>query len=294
MFGLIDNATFERNEADSGGGIYLRMPTEADLKTLNRGDNYMAIINSIFTSNMASAQGGALYTDAPHALDVCCSCDLKDNSTTEPEDGAEKVVFLRPQKNGISGSQNPCTSTWIGNSAGTSGDVIATTILPQKDAFFTVYAVSSIAGAGAVGIIFCCLGFVYLRQGKEGEGSVPDSSVHSQLPGQEAQTGDVPITEDPESLEGSHSRRAPAIQIGLEEVQEQLKSLRYNSNIMQFLKEQMKKARGFAHLESLEGTPSQQLDAALRDGDRLIEKHSQVFDVRRFYKTEDAADAARK
>ncbi|CAD7696247.1 unnamed protein product, partial [Ostreobium quekettii] len=79
--------------------------------------------------------------------------------------------------------------------------------------------------------------------------------------------------------------------ISLDEVQQQLLGLRYNSNTMHFLQEQMEKAQGLATLESLSEGTTQLLDAALKQGHRLIRKHSQVFDVRHFYKIEDAVEA---
>ncbi|CAD7696249.1 unnamed protein product [Ostreobium quekettii] len=81
--------------------------------------------------------------------------------------------------------------------------------------------------------------------------------------------------------------------ISFDEVQQQLMGLRYNSNIMRFLQEQMEKAQGLAALESLSEGATQLLDAALKQGHRLIEKHTQVFDVKRFYKIEDAMEAVR-
>ncbi|CAD7698459.1 unnamed protein product [Ostreobium quekettii] len=98
----------------------------------------------------------------------------------------------------------------------------------------------------------------------------------------EEQATASPIEED---AEDRHSR------ISIIEVQQQLMGLRYNSNILQFLKDQMENARGLALLDSLSEKASQQLDIALKQGDRLIRKHSDLFDVKRFYKIEDAAEA---
>eukprot|EP00803_Ostreobium_quekettii_P007731 evm.model.scf_266.1 EVM.evm.TU.scf_266.1 scf_266:7280-8165(-) len=78
MFGRINETTFDLNEAQVGGGIYLKMRDRVESGVFEPHNKHMVVMNSIFTRNAASVEGGALYTDTPSALDVCCSCNLEE------------------------------------------------------------------------------------------------------------------------------------------------------------------------------------------------------------------------
>eukprot|EP00803_Ostreobium_quekettii_P007713 evm.model.scf_594.3 EVM.evm.TU.scf_594.3 scf_594:63213-65071(-) len=102
------------------------MATEEESDSTESVSDYMVVMNSNFTRNAAAVEGGALYTDAPRAVDVCCACELEEMTATG--DRAGPLTFRRPWGHGISGRPNPCNSTWAGNTAGIGGDVVATTI----------------------------------------------------------------------------------------------------------------------------------------------------------------------
>eukprot|EP00803_Ostreobium_quekettii_P003907 evm.model.scf_2235.1 EVM.evm.TU.scf_2235.1 scf_2235:7195-25453(+) len=82
---------------------------------------FMSFKHADFVQNNASLTGGALFTNSPKAIDVCCGCaSATDDDLFRTTDGLK--------------SNNPCPDTWLTNSAGKKdgGNVLATAVAAVK------------------------------------------------------------------------------------------------------------------------------------------------------------------
>lgn len=80
----------------------------------------IAIAKTKFSQNKATAAGGALFTNTPQGMHVCCDCDHITNREEELIDRECPIVHgsSMHQLNSINGCPNPCNQTWNGNIAG--------------------------------------------------------------------------------------------------------------------------------------------------------------------------------
>eukprot|EP00803_Ostreobium_quekettii_P009943 evm.model.scf_126.4 EVM.evm.TU.scf_126.4 scf_126:87323-93458(+) len=133
-FGLlarVSSARFRGNFARVGGGLYFLMDEGSSGSQDPRG-GFMVLAQSAFMNNAADMAGGAIFTNAPEALDVLCNSDLRvieslgnDTRTSRPGvDGIQRVPPVR-----VTDRPDICGQTWSGNSAAKEdgGNVLATT-----------------------------------------------------------------------------------------------------------------------------------------------------------------------
>lgn len=83
--------------------------------------HFFSITKTDFIGNRAEKAGGALFTNAPKAVDICCNCELHKVEKIEEVVGIDKrpgiTELTRLPSTGIMGRENPCMETWIGNIA---------------------------------------------------------------------------------------------------------------------------------------------------------------------------------
>lgn len=100
--------------------------------------HFFAVTKTDFIGNTATKAGGAVFTNSPEAIDVCCDCDLHAEEKISEPVGIDKRPGITEVKRlasvGIIGSDNPCEQTWVDNVAELQGggNVFATSAKSMK------------------------------------------------------------------------------------------------------------------------------------------------------------------
>eukprot|EP00803_Ostreobium_quekettii_P007399 evm.model.scf_390.2 EVM.evm.TU.scf_390.2 scf_390:46861-59712(+) len=134
IFGRIERTAFEDNSAEIGGGLFMQK-TPGGSGGPDTGPTFMALTLSNFTDNAARIAGGALFTNAPAALDLCCDCTLEVEEHLGTIEGlhpgffdAEGVIVVSRTAHRVLDHPNWCNHTWLGNGDAEKGPYpVATT-----------------------------------------------------------------------------------------------------------------------------------------------------------------------
>lgn len=117
------------------GGLHFSVDGK-HFDTRKSDSHFFGISRSVFTENVASMTGGAIFTGNPNALGICCECPTLKVLSTPMEDAPVKRVANITKESAIRimENPNPCNQSWMGNLAQNmeGGSKVATTALTTK------------------------------------------------------------------------------------------------------------------------------------------------------------------
>eukprot|EP00803_Ostreobium_quekettii_P010303 evm.model.scf_14.3 EVM.evm.TU.scf_14.3 scf_14:68209-75299(-) len=142
-FGRVESAVVEDNTAQIGGGLFLQMkPFDSHESPIRAA--FMMLRSANFTNNVAAANGGAIFTNAPSAVELGCDCSVgmeetSDHATMTGRRGrfSSEEALHAPRaaavREGILDHPDLCNRTLFGNGVREYGShAVATTAVSAK------------------------------------------------------------------------------------------------------------------------------------------------------------------